>query len=110
VRTAFRAALASDRWPRLLAALRACRERRGFEALDLLSFFNALLAARERLGEARRIPERPFRKSRSACLRTRLVERPAFGGRNSTPARRAFDKPIAIACSTDLAPCFPSRT
>jgi len=27
-----------------------------------------------------------------------------------TPARRALDKPIAIACSVDLAPCLPSRT
>jgi len=27
-----------------------------------------------------------------------------------TPARRAFDKPIAIACFVDRAPCFPSRT
>ncbi|PYO46704.1 MAG: hypothetical protein DMD72_12050 [Gemmatimonadetes bacterium] len=26
-----------------------------------------------------------------------------------TPARRAFDSPMAIACSVDRAPCFPSR-
>jgi hypothetical protein len=27
-----------------------------------------------------------------------------------TPARRALDNPIAIACLVDFAPCFPSRT
>ena len=26
-----------------------------------------------------------------------------------TPARRAFERPIAIACFADLAPCLPSR-
>src|SRR5579871_6541296 len=32
-----------------------------------------------------------------------------LGGR-STPARRAFDRPIAIACFVLRAPCLPSRT
>jgi hypothetical protein len=26
-----------------------------------------------------------------------------------TPARRAFDKPIAIACFAERAPCLPAR-
>src|SRR3569623_687984 len=32
-----------------------------------------------------------------------------FGG-TSTPARRAFERPMAIACLADRAPCLPSRT
>jgi hypothetical protein len=33
---------------------------------------------------------------------------PLRGGFNATPARRAFDSPIAIACFADRAPCLPS--
>ena len=34
-----------------------------------------------------------------------------FGALGSfTPARRAFDNPIAIACLVERAPCLPSRT
>jgi len=107
---AFIAALCSDKRPRLLAAPRVCRESADFEALDLPSFFKAFSVARERPGDALRFPERPLDRSRLACFRTRFVERPALGGPNFTPARRAFDKPMAIACCGDLAPCFPSRT
>ena len=32
-----------------------------------------------------------------------------FGAASFTPARRAFDSPIAIACCDDRAPCLPSR-
>src|SRR5204862_7047348 len=103
--TAFIAAPSSDERPRFLAARRVCRDSADFDALDLLSFFNAFSTARERLAETPRLPDRPFAKSRSACFRTRLVARPDFGGRNFTPARRAFDRPIAIACCTDRAPC-----
>src|SRR5690606_13477747 len=35
---------------------------------------------------------------------------PPFGGGRSTPSRRAFERPIAIACFGDRAPCLPSRT
>jgi len=108
--TAFIAALRSDERPRLLAAPRVCRESADFETLDLLALFKAFSVARERLGETAGLPERPFARSRSACFRTRFVARPALGGPNLTPARRAFDNPIAIACCGDLAPCFPSRT
>ena len=34
---------------------------------------------------------------------------PFFGAGSFTPARRAFDSPIAIACFDDRAPCLPSR-
>jgi hypothetical protein len=110
VRTAFIAALRKEEGPRLLAAPFVCRESADFEALDLLSLFKAFSVARERLGDTFRLPERPLARSRSACFRTRFVERPALGAPSFTPARRAFDKPIAIACCGDLAPCFPSRT
>jgi hypothetical protein len=33
-----------------------------------------------------------------------------FGDGRFTPARRAFDSPMAIACFVDRAPCLPSRT
>jgi len=108
--TAFIAALCSDERPRLLAAPRACRESADFEALDPLSLFKAPSVARERLGDTLRFPERPLTRPRAACFRTRAVERPALGAPNFTPARRAFDNPIAIACCGDLAPCFLSRT
>jgi hypothetical protein len=36
-------------------------------------------------------------------------DEPLFGAGKSTPARRAFDKPIAIACFDERAPCLPSR-
>ena len=108
--TAFIAAPCSDERPRLLAAPRVCRDSADFDALDVLSFFNAFSTARERLGDTPLLPERPFAKSRSACFRTRLLARPDFGGPSFTPSRRAFDRPIAIACCTDRAPCFPSRT
>jgi hypothetical protein len=46
-----------------------------------------------------------------ALLAARFVDAfPFFGGLSGTPARRAFDNPIAIACFVDRAPCLPSRT
>jgi hypothetical protein len=110
VRTALIAALCKDQYPRLFDAFRACRDRADLEAVAVLSRFDALDVARERLGHAFLLPERPFAKSRLACLRILLLPRPPFGGFKSTPARRAFDNPIAIACFGDLTPCFPSRT
>ena len=44
-----------------------------------------------------------------ACLRVRLEAVPFFGALSFTPARRAFDRPIAIACFALFAPCLPSR-
>src|SRR5262249_37933794 len=32
-----------------------------------------------------------------------------FGGGSFTPARRALESPMAIACLVERAPCFPSR-
>jgi len=35
---------------------------------------------------------------------------PFFGAFRSTPARRASDNPIAIACFGERTPCLPART
>jgi hypothetical protein len=110
VRTALIAAWCKDEWPRLFAALRVCRDRADRETVAVLSLFNALDVARERLGDVFRFPDGPFAKSRFACFRILPLPRPSFGAFKSTPARRAFDSSIAIACLGDLAPCFPSRT
>jgi hypothetical protein len=39
----------------------------------------------------------------------RFERRDAFRGGILTPARRAFERPIAMACCVDRAPCFPAR-
>ena len=86
----------------------ACRDSAFFDADRRLSRFSARLVARERFREGfLRRPERPFARSRFAWRFVRAL--PRFGGGNFTPARRAFDKPMAIACSGDRAPCSPSR-
>jgi hypothetical protein len=50
--------------------------------------------------------------ARVADAALRLVVLFALGGGagSFTPARRAFDRPMAIACFVDRAPCFPSLT
>src|SRR5918999_621076 len=108
VAAAFLAERERDLADRFLAALRACRESARFVAALRPSRFKALSVACERFRDflvAARFA--PLRLSRFACS---LVSSEAFsvGGR-STPARRAFDNPIAIACLVERAPCFPSR-
>jgi len=64
--------------------------------------------ARARFVEVRfRLPAR-----RRADCALRFVDSLALAGGDgrSTPALRAFDNPIAIACFADRAPCLPSRT
>ncbi|HEY6128904.1 MAG TPA: hypothetical protein VIW23_12050 [Candidatus Acidoferrum sp.] len=104
------AALCNEERPRLLAALRVWRASADLDVLDLLSLFNAPEVARDRLGETFLCLDRPLAKSRFAWRRIFALARPAFGAPSFTPARRAFDSPIAMACCGDLAPCFPSRT
>ena len=65
------------------------------------------VVARERVRDGRFVAPLPLARSRRACLCVRFRAR--RGGGNSTPARRAFDKPMAMACSGDRAPCSPSR-
>jgi hypothetical protein len=84
-------------------------DRFACDAVELLSRFNAANVARERALEVFRPEERlTLCASRFACARV-FEEAPRFGGGNRTPARRAFDSPMAIACCGDCAPCFPSR-
>jgi hypothetical protein len=52
----------------------------------------------------------PAAESAAAFWRVPALAVPAFGCFSATPARRAFDKPIAIACFADFTPCLPSRT
>jgi len=104
VAAAFFAARERDAFDLFLAAVVACRESAFFDAALCGSFSSAFNVARERLREVF-LPAR--RVSRLACS---FVSADAFsGGANFTPARRAFDNPIAIACFVDRAPCFPSR-
>jgi hypothetical protein len=67
------------------------------------------IEARARFAEGRLRPLLALRRAEAAL---RLVDSLALAGGDgrSTPARRALDNPIAIACFADRAPCFPSRT
>src|SRR2546423_1404798 len=93
---------------RFFAALCAWRESARFEAALRPSRFSACDVARERFADFLALFFFPFFRSRAACLR--VFFDPFFGGGKSTPARRAFERPIAIACLAERAPCLPSRT
>ena len=54
-----------------------------------------------------RQPERAAVAKPEAATQGEAV--PLRGGGSLTPARRALDKPMAIACLVERAPCFPSR-
>jgi hypothetical protein len=98
-----------DAAERFFAAVRACRDSAFRDAALCPSRFNAFDVARERFDDlADFFPLFALRISRAACSFTSYEE--SGDGGNSTPARRAFDSPIAIACLVDRAPCFPSRT
>ena len=86
----------------------ACRDSAFRDTVRFGSRFNARMAARARLAEGR-VRRRP---ARLAAFALRFVEALALrgGGGSLIPARRAFERPIAIACFADRAPCLPSRT
>src|SRR5262245_22331072 len=84
------------RWP---AARWACRESAVRDAAACPSRFSARLVARERSGSGGEL---------DSCGSSAFVL-PGWGGR-STPARRAFESPMAMACLVERAPCLPSRT
>ena len=108
VRAAFFAAADRDRGERRRATLFACIDNARFDAERRLSRLSARFVARERFraGFVRR-PARPFARSRFAWRFVRCL--PRFGGGNFTPARRALERPIAMACSGERAPCSPCR-
>jgi hypothetical protein len=108
VRAALFAVADRDLAERRLATRLACLDNALFDADLRLSRLSARFVARERLLDGfLRLPARPFARSLFAWRFVRVL--PSFGGGNFTPARRALDKPIAIACSGDRAPCSPSR-
>src|SRR5207244_5039199 len=78
------------------------------DAAPRVSRFRARLIARERRG-AGRVRRRAARLAYCALCFV-LAFAPAGGRPSLTPARRALDKPMAIACFVDRAPCLPSRT
>ena len=109
VRAAFFAA--ADLWARLRrrAADFAWRDSAEGDAALLPSRFSARRIARPRFGDDRRdAPRRARLSSRAACRRVRS-EVPLPGEGSFTPARRAFESPMAIACFVERAPCLPSR-
>jgi len=91
---------------RCRAAERACRDNALCEADRRDSRLSAFLTACERRRDGWR-RDFALRRSRAACFF--ILAEPLFGGGNLTPARRALDNPIAMACCGDRAPCFPSR-
>jgi hypothetical protein len=108
VRTAFLAAAFKDPAPRLRAADRVCRVRAVREAAARPSRRSAVRMAPDRLAEGF-LRDRARRKAYSALRRVLSDVFPFSGGGSSTPARRAFERPMAIACFVDRAPCLPSR-
>jgi len=126
VRAAFLAAAERRDEPLVFAASRAAAERAEAERCEAArrdcfdsaardtvlrgSRLSTRNTARETLGRRRvfRLPW-PASYAYSALLRVRALALPFRGGRSGTPARRASDRPIAIACCGDLAPCRPRR-
>jgi hypothetical protein len=107
VRAAFRAAALREAADRRRAALFAWRDSALRDAALRPSRFSLRSMARERRGEGR-ARLRPARLADAALFRVEAFA--VFGGGGSfTPARRAFDRPIATACLVERAPCFPSR-
>ena len=112
VRAAFRAEAERLAALRLRAAVRACFESALFDAALLPSRRSAFVTARDRFADGRFFLAavlRPAADARFAASRVFADVVPFFGGGSFTPARRAFERPIAIACSGERAPCLPSR-
>ena len=110
VAAAFFAARERSALVRLLAAARAWRDKARCDAAERGSFLSRRFAARERAREGF------FRLVLAARFNSRLAWRrvffdvvPFLGGGSFTPARRALDNPMAMACFAERAPCSPSR-
>ena len=80
--------------PRFAAAFLACPESALWLAVLRGSRFSAPSTARERVAEGLR---REFAAFVSSAAFLRVAADP-FGGASFTPARRAFDSPMAMAC------------
>ena len=90
---------------------RACLDNAWRDAARRPSRFSAASLARERRRDVFFCrPLCPCLYARSALRLVRSDVWPLRGGLRLTPAFRALDKPIAIACFVDRAPCLPSLT
>ena len=110
VRAAFFAEADRSAAVRRRATERPCRERDCLDAVSELSLFKALMVARSLFEDGS--GSSPFcarAYSRFACCRAFSGTAPFSGGGNLTPARRALERPIAMACLAERAPCLPSR-
>jgi hypothetical protein len=111
VRAALRAAAERSAGERLRAAAFACFASEAFEAAECPSCWSADSTARERRADTGFFaPSWPAAYACAALRRVFSDVVPFLGGFRSTPARRAFERPMAIACLAERAPCFPSRT
>jgi hypothetical protein len=95
--------------PRRFAAAFAWRESAVFDAAARPSRLSAEDVAFERVRDTACFADLAFAESFAAFRRVSALL-PLPGAFNATPARRAFDRPIAIACFAERAPCLPSRT
>jgi hypothetical protein len=91
----------------LRAALLACFASALWETLLFGSRSKARTLAVLRFGEGFVGPAFAFSRSLLAFVRVASDVRPLGGGGSFTPARRAFESPMAIACCADRAPCLP---
>ena len=107
MRAAFRALALRDDALRRRAAVFAWLESAPFDAPLRPSRFSAFDDARDRRADGLPV----FRPRRDSCAAFFFVAaEPVFGLPVFTPARRAFESPMAIACFALFAPCFPLRT
>jgi hypothetical protein len=109
VRTAFLAAADRSARVRFAAAVRVCLAKARGEAALRPSRSRARVVARERFADGVLFAGAPWplAYAREALRRVFSDTVPFFGGGRSTPARRAFDSPMAMACFEDRAPCLP---
>jgi hypothetical protein len=100
VRTAFWAAERRFSLPRRSALPRVWRDSAACDAAAVPSRFSDSSAARDLVGSG----------FRPVALGLRLVAFFPGGGGSFTPALLALDRPMAITCLAERAPCMPSRT
>src|SRR6266568_1972185 len=93
---------------RFLATALACLDSAVGLAALLPSCLSAWLVARDRVRDGF-LDFEADALSLWARRRVSADAAPCLGGGSATPARRAFDRPMAMACFVDRAPCLPSR-
>ncbi len=109
VRTAFCAESERSAAVRFLALARACLESAADDTIRWPSPCSFFFIPRERAGFGACAGCFPRSMSRAAWCRVCAEVVPFRGGGSFTPARLALESPMAMACSVERAPCFPSR-